>query len=291
MAPGAGICIGCSTCTRNWRVALGEMPGGVAARLFLPRRPGGLTGRRTKVVVLDEDMAARVRREGVEPEILPPWVLRPMLEARAVQLRTPRSAPRTWLYSGNLGRAHEWETLLEAQQLLEAAGHRVDAGVPGGGPGAGPRRRKRARSLGLRRCEWRPYVPEGELPASLLAAEVLVVTQRPETCGLLWPSKLALASLAAPAPSSGWGRWSAPSPRELTPGCPMPASSPPASRGRSPPGWQSGPEPGASFTPEDPALVTGSGACKNGCGWWQAGARSESGLVHAAVVMALIRAD
>jgi hypothetical protein len=31
-----------------------------------------------------------------------------------------------------------------------------------------------------------------ELPASLMAAEVLVVTQKPETCGLLWPSKLAL---------------------------------------------------------------------------------------------------
>jgi hypothetical protein len=32
------------------------------------------------------------------------------------------------------------------------------------------------------------------LPASLLAADVLVVTQKPETCGLLWPSKLALVT-------------------------------------------------------------------------------------------------
>jgi hypothetical protein len=38
-----------------------------------------------------------------------------------------------------------------------------------------------------------------QLPASLLAADVLVVTQKPETRGLLWPSKLALvATLARP---------------------------------------------------------------------------------------------
>ena len=28
----------------------------------------------------------------------------------------------TWIYSGNLGRAHEWETLLRAQQLIEQRG-------------------------------------------------------------------------------------------------------------------------------------------------------------------------
>jgi colanic acid biosynthesis glycosyl transferase WcaI len=49
-------------------------------------------------------------------------------------------------------------------------------------------------SLGLARCEWKPYVEEDQLPASLLAADLLAVTQKPETCGLLWPSKLALVT-------------------------------------------------------------------------------------------------
>lgn len=168
-------------------VVLGEMPG--AASLL-----GGATrwayGQADRVVVLDEDMAARVGAERMA--VMPPWVLRPMLEARAAQLGTPRAAgARVWLYSGNLGRAHEWDTLLEAQRLLEAGGDSWTLVFQGAGP-AWKGAQERARALGLRRCEWRPYVPEGELPASLLAAEVLVVTQRPETCGLLWPSKLAL---------------------------------------------------------------------------------------------------
>jgi colanic acid biosynthesis glycosyl transferase WcaI len=48
--------------------------------------------------------------------------------------------------------------------------------------------------LNLRQCDWKPYVPEADLQSSLLRAQVLVVTQRPETRGLLWPSKLALVS-------------------------------------------------------------------------------------------------
>ena len=57
-----------------------------------------------------------------------------------------------------------------------------------------PTARECAERLGLKRCDWRPYVQEDQLPASLLAADVLVVTQKPETCGLLWPSKLALVT-------------------------------------------------------------------------------------------------
>ena len=49
-----------------------------------------------------------------------------------------------------------------------------------------------AGSIGLQRCEWQEYVPETDLVPSLLRARVLVATQRPETRGLLWPSKLAL---------------------------------------------------------------------------------------------------
>jgi hypothetical protein len=98
-----------------------------------------------------------------------------------------------WLYSGNLGRAHEWRTLLDAQRLIEAAGLPWRLVFQGGGP-AWPAAREYAAGLGLARCDWRPYVAEEELPASLLAADVLIITQKPETCGLLWPSKLALAT-------------------------------------------------------------------------------------------------
>jgi hypothetical protein len=49
-----------------------------------------------------------------------------------------------------------------------------------------------ARALDLGQVEWRPYAPEDQLVESLLAAHVLIVTQKPVTQGLLWPSKLSL---------------------------------------------------------------------------------------------------
>jgi colanic acid biosynthesis glycosyl transferase WcaI len=99
--------------------------------------------------------------------------------------------PWTWLYSGNLGRAHEWQTLLDAQHLLEGSGLPIHLVFQGDG-GARAAARTYAEQLGLRRCDWKGYVSEGDLLASLLKARLLIVTQRPETRGLLWPSKLAL---------------------------------------------------------------------------------------------------
>lgn len=175
--------------------ALGEIPEGPLSRLFAAlarwacRNADG-------VVALDGDMAARFKTYGVAARIIPPWVFQSLIAARAAQRLDPPSNPaseRTWLYSGNLGRAHEWKTLLDAQHLLEAAGAQWRLVFQGGGP-AWPAAREYAARLGLVRCMWRDYVPEDQLPASLLAVDVLVVTQKAETCGLLWPSKLALVT-------------------------------------------------------------------------------------------------
>jgi len=173
--------------------ALGEIREGGMARALAAAARWAYRGAEC-VVALDEDMAARLRAYGVTPRVIAPWVFEALIRARAAALpEAGRGAAgeRTWLYSGNLGRAHEWRTLLDAQRLLEdaAAGWRLV--FQGGGPGWGAAR-EYARTAGLVQCEWRPYVPEGQLPGSLLAADVLAVTQRPETCGLLWPSKLAL---------------------------------------------------------------------------------------------------
>ena len=145
--------------------------------------------RAAAVVALDADMAARLRDHRVEATCIRPWVSQGVIAASASESRA--EAPWTWIYSGNLGRAHEWETLLRAQALLEE--RRVDARLlfQGGGPSWAVAR-ARAAELGLRNCEWRGYVPEAELPASLLRCEVLAVTQLPAVRGLLWPSKLAL---------------------------------------------------------------------------------------------------
>ena len=177
-------------------VALGEVREGLFSRM-LGAVMGWCYRRASQVVVLDEDMAARVRRHGVEPAIVRPWVFAPVLK----QLAAPEPEPLpewTWIYSGNLGRAHEWETLLHAQAEVERRGAPIRLRFQGGGP-ARPAAERRAGELGLRQVEWRDYVPEPELPASLLRGHALVVTQLPAAQGLLWPSKLGLV-LSLPRP-------------------------------------------------------------------------------------------
>jgi hypothetical protein len=177
-------------------VALGEIGDGFVARLI-----GTLCDfcyRRTdRVVALDEDMAARLRRSGVDPAVVRPWVFTSVLDQLARAPAEP-GAEWTWIYSGNLGRGHEWTTLLDVQAEIEARGSAVRLVFQGGGP-SWPAAQARARDLGLRRVEWRDYVDEAELPASLLRCHALAVTQRPEVHGLLWPSKLGLV-MSLPRP-------------------------------------------------------------------------------------------
>lgn len=175
--------------------ALGEIKAG-----WLPRLLAALMGwcyrRAAAVMVLDEDMAEKLRGYGAKPHTIRPWVFEPMLRQLAA-LRTaaewsiPPAGPWRWIYSGNLGRAHEWETLLETQRLLESRHPEIRLVVQGGGP-ARPTAEARARALGLERCDWLPYAAEDSLAASLLACHACAVTQLPAARGLLWPSKLGL---------------------------------------------------------------------------------------------------
>jgi glycosyltransferase involved in cell wall biosynthesis len=99
-------------------------------------------------------------------------------------------------YSGNLGRAHEINTLLEAMTLLEK-----DA-VPGGsnpadrvlwlfiGSGAlFDTLKQEVARLGLTSARFKPYQPNALLAQSLTAADVHLVSLRPELEGLIVPSK------------------------------------------------------------------------------------------------------
>ena len=177
-------------------LALGEIrPGGVLARVVGTAMRWAYR-RADLVVALDEDMRAHLQpfcRANVQVRVVEPWP--PAAIEQQADAATPGgedpSAPWTWLYSGNLGRAHEWKTLLDAQALLEARGCPVNLVFQGDGAARAPAM-EYARTLGLRRCEWKDYVPETDLLTALLGARLLVVTQRPETRGLLWPSKLAL---------------------------------------------------------------------------------------------------
>jgi hypothetical protein len=152
--------------------------------------------RTSRVVVLDGDMASQMRRYDITAEIVRPWVFEKFL-ASPPPVVSPAD-PWTWIYSGNLGRAHEWETLLEAQRLVESRSPDIRLLFRGGGPSWRLAQAK-AEQIGLRRCDWQPYVREEDLYASLLRCHCCIVTQLPAAKGLLWPSKLGLV-LTLPRP-------------------------------------------------------------------------------------------
>jgi colanic acid biosynthesis glycosyl transferase WcaI len=149
-----------------------------------------------KVVTLDEDMRESISTKyGVQAEIIRPWLLQ---REFPTNLNYPPKSEFTWLYSGNLGRAHEWKTLVDAQALLEERNLPVRLIFQGGGP-EWPSAQQSGKSLGLQHVGWFPYAPEEKLIESLLAAHVMVATQKPVVRGLLWPCKLGLI-MALPRP-------------------------------------------------------------------------------------------
>jgi colanic acid biosynthesis glycosyl transferase WcaI len=90
-------------------------------------------------------------------------------------------------YSGNLGRAHEFQTLLEAASLLSEQ-RDVAFLMIGGGVGMTMLEAAVA-SRAMANFQFLPYQPRGSLPDSLAAADVHLVSLRPQLEGLIVPSK------------------------------------------------------------------------------------------------------
>ena len=101
-------------------------------------------------------------------------------------------------YSGNLGRAHEFETLLGAARLL-----REDSRFAFLLTGSGAKvqtLRQAVNADGLRNFHFLPFQPPERLQDSLAASDVHVISLLPELEGLIVPSKL-YGILAAGRPS------------------------------------------------------------------------------------------
>lgn len=102
----------------------------------------------------------------------------------------------TVLYSGNMGRCHDMETILEAVKLLQ------DEPIQFVFIGNGAKRqvfRSQAQQLGLGNCHFLPYQDKQNLPFSLTACDLSLVSISPGMEGLVAPSKF-YAALAAGRP-------------------------------------------------------------------------------------------
>jgi glycosyltransferase involved in cell wall biosynthesis len=91
-------------------------------------------------------------------------------------------------YSGNLGRAHEFETLLGAAQVLKEEPRFIFLIIGGGAKMEALKRS--VGSLALDNFRFLPYQPRDTLEDSLAAADVHLVSLLPALEGLIVPSKL-----------------------------------------------------------------------------------------------------
>jgi colanic acid biosynthesis glycosyl transferase WcaI len=91
-------------------------------------------------------------------------------------------------YSGNLGRAHEFETIVEAAERLRAEPAFVFLMVGGGA--RMPALRARVAERGLTNFQFVPYQPRAALSDSLAAADVHLACLLPDLEGLIVPSKI-----------------------------------------------------------------------------------------------------
>lgn len=135
------------------------------------------------IIALGPCMEERLRRRGLGD--VPIHVVHNWADGGAIRaLPFLRDGLLKVFYSGNMGLAHDFETVIGALGLLgEGFLFRFSGG--------GPRRVWLESALaGLGFCEFRGYWGRGELEAAFGASDVGLVTQRAETIGTVVPSKV-----------------------------------------------------------------------------------------------------
>jgi glycosyltransferase involved in cell wall biosynthesis len=149
-----------------------------------------------RVVVLGPYMEDRVLIKGVRPErvaTIPVWSRRDQVypvEPDFNPLRKSLGLDRTFvaMYSGNLGLSHSFDEFLEAARRLRDRDDMTFVFV-GAGPRAHEVRSARERES-LTNVRLLDYVPREELHLSLSAADVHLLSMRPQMTGIVVPSKL-----------------------------------------------------------------------------------------------------
>ncbi|ATQ68909.1 MULTISPECIES: glycosyltransferase family 4 protein [Methylosinus] len=147
-------------------------------------------------VAIGERMGARLRALGLAEErieIIPNWC-----DDEAITPRARRDNPlrRAWGladtfvvgYSGNLGRAHDYLTVLDAAERLRGEADLLFLLIGGGRLARDLEAEVAARGLGAM-FMFRPYQDEALLPMSLALPDIHWISLRPAMEGLIVPSK------------------------------------------------------------------------------------------------------
>lgn len=146
-------------------------------------------------VVIGNLMAQRLRSEGVSDNairVIPNWAdgscIRPIARENNVLVKEWNLQGRFIVcYSGNMGRAHEFNTIIGAAELLKSQPTIVFILI-----GDGVQRQpieEAVRGRNLPNVIFKPYQPSDRLAFSLGLADVHLISLRPELEGLIVPSK------------------------------------------------------------------------------------------------------
>jgi colanic acid biosynthesis glycosyl transferase WcaI len=150
--------------------------------------------RATRVIVLGDDMRARIIAKGVDPsgieiardgtEILPLDAPQPELDSEIIQA-IRGDFKFVFLHAGNLGFYGAWETLITAVSELEKDG----VGLVFVGEGA---QRTHIETLAreVKNVRFLPFFPASKIPSVLAAPDAHVITVKRGLEGVVVPSKL-----------------------------------------------------------------------------------------------------
>ncbi|MBD2325543.1 EAL domain-containing protein [Alkalinema sp. FACHB-956] len=116
----------------------------------------------------------------------PTWI-KPMLKAQNSFAQEHQLTEKfTVLYSGNMGRCHDMDTIMGA--AVELQNEPVEFLFVGGGPKR-EECKQQAAALGLQNCRFLPYQDKARLPESLTACDLSLVSVDVDMEGLVAPSK------------------------------------------------------------------------------------------------------
>lgn len=162
---------------------------------WLMRLRDGSLRRATANVVIGERMRELFLRRGIDPAaltVIPNWsdpeVVHPVpAERNPLMAEWALQERFVVMYSGNMGRAHDFDTILEAARLLSDDPRVLFLFV-----GGGARKRaveEAAKGQGLRNVRFYPYQPKDRLADSLGTGAVHLISLAPDQEGLIVPSK------------------------------------------------------------------------------------------------------
>jgi colanic acid biosynthesis glycosyl transferase WcaI len=148
-----------------------------------------------KNVAIGNGMAKKLTEEGIRPDAM--RVIHNWADGCAIQPidRDKNDLRREWHiqnafvvgYSGNIGRAHEFDTILGAAEKLKNAANIVFLFIGGGAQR--DRIEEEARRSGLENIMFKPYQPRERLALSLTVPDVHLISLQPALEGLIVPSK------------------------------------------------------------------------------------------------------